>query len=103
MSNKFMRIISPKALREFRNLYPASGTGLQIWEKRITSRRWANSNEIKAAFSGADPVGNNRIVFNINHNDSRLIVIFRYKIQLCYIRFVGTHEEYDKIDNVSLV
>lgn len=93
-----MRVVALKTLREFWELYPKSKTALQIWEKRITNQTWANPNEIIASFPGSDTVGNNRIVFNIVRNDFRLIVTFRYKLQICYVNFINTHEEYDKID-----
>ena len=98
-----MRVVKLKTLKDFWELEPAAKTGLQLWYRKITTQRWETPNEIIASFAGADTVGNNRIVFNINRNDYRLIVTFRYKIQVCYVRFVGTHKTYDKIDDVSLI
>lgn len=98
-----MRVIALRTLREFWEREPNAKIGLEIWYARITARYWANPNEIIAAFPSADIVGNNRIIFNIRGNEYRLIVKFEYEIQHCYIRFIGTHKEYDKIDNVSTV
>ena len=103
MKKNFMRVIKIKTLREFWEREPNARVGLQLWYKKITSRRWSNSNEIIENFPGADTVGNNRIVFNIRRNEYRLIVKFQYTIQTCFIRFIGTHKEYDKIDGASSV
>lgn len=101
MAKKFMRVIKIKTLREFWEREPNAKVGLQLWYKKITSQRWSNSNEIIPGFSGADTVGNNRIVFNIRRNEYRLIVKFQYTIQTCFVRFVGAHKEYDKIDDAG--
>lgn len=98
-----MRVVASKTLRNFWKVYPKVKLALEIWESRIQSQIWANPNEIITNFPGSDTVGNNRIVFNIVRNDFRLIVTFRYKIQVCYINFINTHEEYDKIDDVKTV
>lgn len=98
-----MRVITKRRLQDFSAREPNAKVGLELWYKKITSRHWANANEVKAAFPGADQVGNNRIVFNIRHNDYRLIVLFRYQTQICYVRFIDVHEEYDKINDVSTI
>ena len=98
-----MRVVKIKTLRDFWEREPNAKVGLQLWYKKIISRRWSNPTEIIDNFPGADTVGNNRIVFNIRHNDYRLIVKFQYGIQTCYIRFIGTHKEYDKIEDASSV
>lgn len=103
MKQQIMRVIALRTLREFWEREPNAKTGLELWYKKITARYWANPNELIAAFPGADTVGNNLIIFNIRRNDYRLIVKFEYEIQLCFIRFIGTHKEYDKIDDVILI
>lgn len=103
MAEKRMRVIKIKTLREFWAREPNAKVGLELWNKKIASRHWANSNEIKQAFQSADIVGNNRVIFNIRGNDYRLIVKFEYSIQQCYIRFVGTHTEYDRIKDASSI
>jgi mRNA interferase HigB len=103
MDQKFMRVIALRTLREFWEIEPNAETGLRLWYAKITARHWANPNEIIAAFPKADVVGNNRIIFNIRQNDYRLIIKFEYEIQQGYVRFIGTHEEYDKIDDVSTI
>ena len=96
-----MRIIAKRTLKEFWIKYQDSKEPL-IEQHNIVSRaNWQNPNEIKTVFPSADNGGNNRIVFNISHNKYRLITVFRYKIQMVYIRFIGTHKEYNKINNIK--
>ena len=63
--------------------------------------RQENPNGIIGAFNGADTVGNGRIVFNIAGNKYWLIIKFVYETQICYVRFLGSHKEYDKIRNIQ--
>jgi mRNA interferase HigB len=92
-----MRILSLKTLKAFWKLYPQSETGLRYWYGKIESKEYANPQEVIGDFKGADFVGNERIVFNIALNKFRLITSFNYEYQLCYVKFIGTHKEYDKV------
>jgi mRNA interferase HigB len=96
-----MRIIAKKTLREFWDAHPDAQDELSEWYQTIESMEIKTPSEIIHLYSDADIVGNNRIVFNINHNRYRLIVLFRYNIQMAFIRFIGTHKEYDKIQNIK--
>lgn len=97
-----MRIFTEKALNDFIREYPESETALQDWIKTVRNSNWKNFSDIKKTFNSVDSVGNQRYVFNIKGNDYRLIVIIRFTIQYVYIRFVGTHAEYNKIDNKKI-
>jgi mRNA interferase HigB len=96
-----MRIIAKGTLRDFWGKHPDSEAGLRHWFEKITEQGWANPNSVIEGFSGADTVRNGRIVFNIARNKYRLIVKFVYETQIGYIRFVGTHKEYDKIEDIQ--
>jgi mRNA interferase HigB len=96
-----MRIVSKSTLREFWEKQPEAEKPIKIWFERIKKQDWSSPNEIKQVFSDADQVGNGRIVFNVARNKFRLIVKFVYQTQICYIRFVGTHKEYDKIKDIE--
>jgi mRNA interferase HigB len=74
---------------------------LKSWYKAITDKEWRDPYEIIQYFRDADQVGNGRIVFNICGNKYRLIVAFRYDIQIGFIKFVGTHKQYDKITDIK--
>ena len=103
MAKTVMRVIKVKTLRDFWEVEPNAKIALQLWYKKITNRRWENSNDIIENFPGADTVGNNRIVFNIRRNDYRLIVKFECRLQMCFIRFIDKHKEYDKIKDISII
>jgi len=96
-----LRIIKLNTIKDFWKKYPDSEIGLRAWYTDIEGKNWKHPNKIIPFFINSDIVGNNRIVFTIEHNKYRLIVLFRYKIQLGYIRFIGTHKEYDKIKNIE--
>lgn len=98
-----VRIVSIKKLKEFweNPKYRDSELSLKVWISLMKKGNWQNSNELLKDFPDADNVGNNRVVFNIKHNTFRLITVIRYKIQICYIRFIGTHKEYDRIKNIK--
>ena len=95
-----MRIVSHRKLREF---YEKSGKGnsriaLERWYDIAEKAEWKNLSDIKVDFPSTDYVGNQHYVFNIKGNNYRLVVVIKFTIGYIYIRFVGTHREYDKID-----
>jgi mRNA interferase HigB len=96
-----MRVIAVSTLREFWEKYPDSEQELKTWNAKMKNSNYKNVNDIKTETPSADQVGNNRVVFNICRNKYRLIVVFRYKMQAIYIRFIGTHKEYDKIEDIK--
>lgn len=82
----------------------ASAQRAQALERRVAALRaelaaakWKNAAEVKATFGSADPVGNNRIVFNLCGNHYRMIIAFNYDVGIARIRFAGTHAEYDEV------
>jgi mRNA interferase HigB len=95
-----MRIISKKQLKEFYEnpLYLDSKNSIESWYKEVLKTNWKNPNEIKEQYKSASIVGNNRVVFNIHGNKYRLIIAINYPAQIVFIRFVGTHKQYDAID-----
>ena len=98
-----MRIIAKTTIRAF---WAKPGCRdaeqeLKAWYEAITDRHWAHPHEIISYFQDADNVGNGRIVFNICRNKYRLIVAFRYDIQVGFVKFIGTHKEYDKIKDIK--
>ncbi len=92
------RIFAKSTLRKFWEKHPDSEQYLKTWFETVTSSNWKSPNDIKQSYAHASILRNGRVVFNIKGNDYRLVVKFRFDKQLAFIRFVGTHEEYDKID-----
>jgi mRNA interferase HigB len=92
------RIIAKRTLREFWVKHAAAEQYLKTWYDTARHANWAKPNDVKASYVHASILKNNRIVFNIKGNDFRLVVKFNFERQWAFIRFVGTHAEYDKID-----
>lgn len=79
-------------------MYQDSEEPLKAWFQEATHADWANPHDVKAMYGNASVIGDGRIVFNIAGNKYRLIVWFNFPYRIGYIRFVGTHAEYDGID-----
>ncbi len=92
-----MRIISRKILREFWEKHPDARQPLQAWYADVKSAEWKSPSDIKKVYQNASILSNNRVVFNIKGNSYRVIVVVMYRFGQIYIRFVGTHKEYDRV------
>lgn len=93
-----MRIYSLKMLKVFWGQFYDAQINLLHWHTKIEKQSYSTPQSVIALFKGADYVGNERIVFNICRNKYKLIAAFNYEFQLCFIKFIGTHKEYDRID-----
>ena len=94
-----MRIISRATLRQFwqDRRYRDSEQALRSWFDEANSSLWKAPKDVKAQYRNASFLANNRVVFNIHGNKYRLVVAFKYELGICYIRFIGTHNQYDAI------
>src|SRR5580698_4975294 len=95
-----MRIISRKRLRQFweRRGHSDVEQPLKSWFREASKADWSGPSAVKAMYRSASLVGNSRVVFNIAGNKYRLVVKVNYPYRVVYIRFVGTHEQYDAVD-----
>jgi mRNA interferase HigB len=93
-----MRIISRKTLKEFWDQHPDAQQPLQAWYYDTKHALWKSPTDIKEVYRNASFIAKNRVVFNIKGNKYRLIVAIQYEYGIVYIRFVGTHREYERID-----
>jgi mRNA interferase HigB len=93
-----MRIISRKRLRDFWLHHPDAQSSLEAWYADVKQAEWKTPADIKNVYHNASVVANNRVVFNIKGNKYRLVVAVKYEYGIVYIRFIGTHPEYDKVD-----
>jgi len=93
-----VRIIAKRTLRDFWTVHNDCEEQLKSWYRETERAEWKTFNEIKDFYPSASILRDNRIVFNIKGNHYRLIVKFNLEFQICWIRFIGTHAEYDKID-----
>jgi mRNA interferase HigB len=93
-----MRLIAIGTLRKFWGTHPDSRDQLQAWYKLMKSARWKTPNDVKRQFRSASIIGDNRVVFNMAGNKYRLIVKIHYNTGIMYLRFIGTHKQYDAIN-----
>jgi len=91
-------IISYRTIREYTDSRKDVEDQLNNWYTISEKSDWANFNEIKQIFNSVDAVGNDLYVFNIKGNDYRLIVRIIFRVRTIYIKFIGTHKEYDKVN-----
>ncbi|MEX1117507.1 MAG: type II toxin-antitoxin system HigB family toxin [Terrimicrobiaceae bacterium] len=97
-----MRIVSRKTLRDFYGKHNDAKTPLEVWFQETIEARWSGPRDIKARYPSADILPDNRIVFNIKGNAYRLIVKIHYNTGIVFIRFIGTHAQYDRIDATTV-
>ena len=97
-----MRVIALRALREFWQRHPQAEEPLRAWHAVASRAAWRAPAEVKADYRHASFLPGNRVVFNIKGNDYRLVAAIHYGRRLLYVRFVGTHSEYDRIDAATI-
>jgi mRNA interferase HigB len=93
-----MNIIAVKFLRVFWEKHPDAEQALKSWVDEARKAAWTQPAEIKERYRSASILKNRRVVFNIKGNDYRLVVSVAYHYQAIYVKFIGTHQEYDAID-----
>lgn len=96
-----MRIVTYKRIKEFSRKHSDAENPLNYWYHTVRKKEWNNLSELRNDFNSVDYVGNHRFVFNIKGNNYRLVAIISFNAQKVYIRFIGTHSEYDKIKNIQ--
>lgn len=97
-----MRIIARRTLKVYWQTHASAEQPLRAWYAEAKAADWKSPADIKAWYAAASIIANNRIVFNIGGNKYRLVVAIRYDLGIIYIRFVGTHADYDKIDATTI-
>ena len=90
-----------KNLVAFYTEHPDARTALEEWYEKTNRTEWENFSQVKRTFNSADFVGNNRIVFNIRGNQYRLVALVLFRNQMVFIRFIGTHRDYDTIKDIE--
>jgi len=93
-----MRIVAKRTLREFWVRFPDAEAPLLAWYREVEKEDWDGPAKLKAKYGNASIIKGSRAVFNIKGNDYRLVAKINYPYRMLYVRFVGTHAEYDKID-----
>jgi mRNA interferase HigB len=93
-----VRVIAVAALRAFWQQHPDAEQPLKAWFEEASKASWTQPSGIKAQYRSASILKNRRVVFNIKGNDDRLVVAVAYRLQIVYVKFIGTHQQYDAID-----
>ncbi len=95
-----MIVVSRKRLREFWQKHPDARNALLLWEQRVKAADWQTFHDLNQDFVDADQIGDERIVFNIRirGNHYRLVAIIKIRNHRVYVRWIGTHKAYDKIN-----
>ncbi len=93
-----MRVIARSTLHDFVRRYPDTKSRLDAWYAETKHENWKSPDDLKRRFPGCRIVGKDRAIFNIMRNNYRLVVKINYTTGIVYIRFIGTHKEYDKIN-----
>ena len=97
-----MRIFTEQTIKQFTEVHPESRVALQVWVAVVKSSRWTCFADIKKDFNAVDAVGNQHYVFDIMGNHYRIVAVVKFTIGFVYIRFIGTHKEYDSIDSKTI-
>lgn len=93
-----MRVIAKSTLRDFWKIHKDSEQQLKSWYNEAEKSNWRSPKDIKSEYPSASILPSNRVVFNIKGNAYRLVVRINYKFGFVWIRFIGTHNDYDKIN-----
>lgn len=97
MLDQDVRVIAKSTLRAFWKRFPDAEGPLLAWFREVQKEHWGSPADVKRKYGRASIVGD-RVVFNVKGNSYRLVVRINYEFEVVYVRFVGTHEEYDGID-----
>lgn len=97
-----MRIVAKRNLLAFCERHSAARQSVLAWYEEAMRAVWHSPQNVKRRYPSASFVGKNRVVFNLKGNDYRLIVAIAYKLGVVYVKFIGTHREYDRIDAATV-
>jgi mRNA interferase HigB len=97
-----MRIVARNSLTTFAKHHPEAGASLEHWFKTAKTACWGSTQEVQAAFSKAKILNAERVRFEIQGGNHRLIVAFHFRRQIAFVKFIGTHAEYDRIDALTV-
>jgi len=93
-----LRIIAKRTLRQYWEIYPETEQHLKTWYQTVATADWNTPNDVKSTYRNASIVGDGMVVFNIRGNHHRLIVKIHYNRKIVFVRFLGTHKDYDDLD-----
>jgi mRNA interferase HigB len=98
-----MRIITYKAISQYIESHADARLSMDEWYIKTEKSQWNCFSDVRQTFNSVDSIGNKRYVFNIKGNSYRIIALILFVPKIVYIRFIGTHAEYSKIKNYSII
>ncbi|MDE2018315.1 MAG: type II toxin-antitoxin system HigB family toxin [Hyphomicrobiales bacterium] len=97
-----MRIVARKSLVEFWKAHPETKSSLARWYEVTASGNWSSLSDVVATFPRAKALGRDRVRFEVAGGNYRLIVAYRFDVKIAWVKFIGTHSEYDKVDATTI-
>jgi mRNA interferase HigB len=97
-----VRVIAKRTLRDFWKRHPKAKGPLEAWHQEVARADWVTPSAVKFQFRSASVLADSRVVFNIAGNRYRLVVKINYPYRVVYVRFIGTHAEYDSVDATTI-
>lgn len=97
-----MRLIARSTLVAFSDRHPETRASIEHWIAVVTKAGWQNTEEVKAAFAKAKVLNAERVRFEVAGGNYRLIVAFHFDLQIAFVKFVGTHKQYDAVDALTI-
>jgi len=98
----WVRVIAQRTLRAFWEKHPKAEQPLRSWLQEMKIRKFRKPSDVRGQYRSADFVGDDRVIFNIGGNKYRLVVHMSYRRQIAFIKFIGTHKQYDRIDAATV-
>ena len=102
MLEKEMRIIARSTIAQYAENHPNAKVSLDHWVSVTRAAQWRSINDVVGSFSKAKAINRERVRFEVAGGNYRLIVSFHFPLQIAYVKFVGTHEEYDRVDAATV-
>lgn len=96
-----MHVVAFSTLREYIAEHVDTDAPLRDWYRKTSDKTWGSLADIRETFGATDFVGNDRYVFNIKGNSYRLVAMIFFQARMVYVRWIGTHAEYDKIKDIK--
>jgi len=97
-----MVILSYRPVQDFSAKHTEAKSSLDEWFEKCERMQWASFHQMKHTFNSVDAIGNERYIFNIGGNKYRVVAIIHFRVRTMYIKWVGTHSQYDDIDPITV-
>jgi mRNA interferase HigB len=97
-----MRVVAYRHLRDYSQRHAAAAKSLEFWHDTVRASSWQSMQDVRHSFSKAKVLNGERARFEISGGDFRLVAAFDFRVQIAYVKFIGTHAEYDAVDALTV-